>query len=136
MFGQNEHPCRKQKTCSMIEYHETHQTQYSTQQFVYSFEYAIESPKSSVGERKLVPYKVVRTEYLIWNGISLIAGIGGTLGPTIGFSFIGAVEWLSSLLKMLGESWAFKKCLAYLSKYQVFINYTKLNANIFRLTKK
>ena len=95
VFGQNDHQCREQKTCSMIEYHESRQNRYNTSQFVYSFEYTIESPKSSEGERKQVPYKVVRQEYLIIDSLSFIANIGGLLGLTLGFSFIAAVEWLS-----------------------------------------
>ena len=103
----------------MTEYHESRQNRKSTHQFVYSFEFTIESPKSSEGERKQEPYKVVHTEYLIWNGLSLIAGVGGTLGPTIEFSFVAALEWLTDLLKMLGGLWAMMRCLKYTSNSQV-----------------
>ena len=63
-----------------------------------SFTYTVQSPQSSGGEKKLEPYKTVHTEFLIWSDQSLIANVAGVLGLTIGFSFIGTIEWFTGKL--------------------------------------
>ena len=97
-FGKNDQVCRGKKTCSMTRYSPVLISSQPATERVFSFTYAIESPQSSMGERLSEPYKVVHKEFLIWNTLTMIANIGGTLGLTLGFSFIGSVDWLTNFL--------------------------------------
>ena len=67
----------------------------------YSLDYVIESPESAAGKRMTEPFKLVRTEFFVWNGLTLLSNIFGAFGLTIGFSFMGAMEWLTDNLAAL-----------------------------------
>ena len=45
------------------------------------------------------PLKSVKKEYYIMSVLSLIGNVGGILGTFIGFSFLGAYEWLMAAIK-------------------------------------
>ena len=57
----------------------------------FNFQLRLKSPASTNGHRLLKPYKTIRKEYYIMDIFQLIGSIGGTLGPMIGFSFIGSL---------------------------------------------
>lgn len=83
----NNHKCRSQKSCNDFQYGTTvitYPTYFDENPNRLTFEYTFETPMSSEGLRIQTPYKVVRTEYLIWIDIALIGNVGGTLGMTIG----------------------------------------------------
>ena len=64
-----------------------------------SFDYQFTGPKSSRGERRNTPYKTVQTENLVWSALSLTANLGGILSMTIGFSFLGALDYAISKIE-------------------------------------
>ena len=69
-----------------------------------------------------MPYKVIRTEYLILEDLNLIANVGGTLGLTVGFSFIATIEWLTNgVAKVWKKSWTENSCLKTATKFKVSI---------------
>ena len=43
---------------------------------------------------------IVKEEYLIYDLISMIGSVGGTLGLCVGFSFFGLIDFLLASLKM------------------------------------
>ena len=75
----------------------------------YSFE---PDKKSKATEERLKnhrseePFKIVRKEYLIMSGISLVGNVGGMLGLFIGFSFLGISEWI---VDGLAKVWAARR---------------------------
>ena len=82
--------------------------------------YTIESPESAAGERKTEPFKLVRTSFYLWNDLTLLANVFGALGLTIGFSIIGAIEWLTDKLNLLGKANFKSKAVASTPCRQVF----------------
>ena len=78
--------CSANETCSM------------------SFRYQFEVPQAIRDYRSRKPFKTIKREFLIMDGISLVRNVGGTLGVFVGFSFIGAAEWLLEITEKL-KSW-------------------------------
>ena len=111
VFNNENHQCRKQKACSIFEYdhlYENIDVEFYENKGRYSFSYTIESPESAAGERKTEPFKLVRTSFYLWNDLTLLANVFGALGLTIGFSIIGAMEWLTDKLTGLLRKAKFK----------------------------
>ena len=52
---------------------------------------------------------MVRTEFFLWNGYTLIAHIGGACGLTLGLCFLGAIHWLSDKLNAMWEQSKYRK---------------------------
>ena len=52
-------------------------------------------------ERNTKPHKSVDEKHYMWNEITLMGHIGGTLSLTMGFSFIGALDWLASIFSLM-----------------------------------
>ena len=69
-----------------------------------SFDYQFTMPKSSRGERKNTPYKTIQTENLVWSALSLTANLGGILSMTIGFSFLGVLDYAISKIEKVSTS--------------------------------
>ena len=107
VFNDENHQCRKQKACSILEYDHEYSGYEEEGKGRYSFSYTIESPESAAGERKTEPFKLVRTSFYLWNDLTLLANVFGALGLTIGFSIIGAMEWLTD--KLTGVLAKFKR---------------------------
>ena len=83
--------------------------------------YTIESLESAAGERKTETFKLVRTSFYLWNDLTLLANVFGALGLTIGFSIIGAMEWLTDKLTvLLGKAKFKRKAVASTPCPQVF----------------
>ena len=101
LFNNENHQCRKQKACSIFEYDFLFTGYSGSNENQYSFDYVIESPESDAGKRMTEPFKLVRTEFLVWNGLTLLSNIFGAFGLTIGFSLMGAMEWLTDKLAAL-----------------------------------
>ena len=52
------------------------------------------------GEWTDMIYKDIYKEYYVWSLFALVGNIGGIMGMTVGFSFIGIIGWaLNSLFK-------------------------------------
>ena len=122
-FNNENHQCRKQKACSILEYDNlfSGHEEYPEDKGKYSFSYTIESPESAAGERKTEPFKLVRTSFYLWNDLTLLANVFGALGLTIGFSIIGAMEWLTDkLTALLGRAKFTRKAVASTPCPQVF----------------
>ena len=62
-------------------------------------------PDSSINVRPSVPFKTVKTEYLVVSWMSLLGNVGGTLGMFVGFSVIGASEWCLDCLGIVRKLW-------------------------------
>ena len=62
----------------------------------YSFNYQLTLPSSTRGKRFNKAYKTVKTEYFVWNWLTLTAQLGGILSMTLQFSFISALEFVIS----------------------------------------
>ena len=109
IFNNENHQCRKHTACSILEYDHQYESfgDVSEDKGRYSFSYTIESPESAAGERKTEPFKLVRTSFYLWNDLTLLANVFGALGLTIGFSIIGAMEWLTD--KITGLLATFKR---------------------------
>ena len=123
VFNNENHQCRKQKACSILEYDRLFEVFIDDREDKgrYSFSYTIESPESAAGERKTEPFKLVRTSFYLLNGLSLLANVFGALGLTIGFSIIGAMEWLTDkLTALLGRAKFTRKAVASTPCPQVF----------------
>ena len=58
-------------------------------------------PESSIDARPGVPFKTVKTEYLVVSWMSLLGNVGGTLGMFVGFSVIGTSEWCLEMVQRL-----------------------------------
>ena len=120
VFNNENHQCRKQKACSILEYDHEY-SGYEEEKGRYTFSYVIESPESAAGERKTEPFKLVRTSFYLWNDLTLLANVFGALGMTIGFSIIGAMEWLTDKLAgVLGKEKFKRKAVASTPCQQVF----------------
>ena len=123
VFKDENHQCRKQKACSILEYdclYESFEDDLEDKGR-YSFSYTIESPESAAGERKTEPFKLIRTSFYLWNDLTLLANVFGALGLTIGFSIIGAMEWLTDkLTALLGRAKFTRKAVASTPCPQVF----------------
>ena len=105
VFNNENHQCRKHTACSILEYGHLAESFWVDREDTYSFSYTIESPESAAGERKTEPFKLVRTSFYLWNDLTLLANVFGALGLTIGFSVIGAIEWLTDkITALLGEA--------------------------------
>ena len=123
VFNSENHQCRKQTACSILEYdylvngvEDDHE-----EKGRYSISYVIESPESAAGERKTEPFKLVRSSFYLWNDLTLLANVFGALGLTIGFSIIGAMEWLTDkLTALLGRAKFTRKAVASTPCPQVF----------------
>ena len=122
IFNNENHQCRKHTACSILEY--DHLPEYfgdPEDKGRFSFTYTIESPESAAGERKTEPFKLVRTSFYLWNELTLLANIFGALGLTIGFSIIGAMEWLTDKLTgLLGKAKFKRKAVTSTPCPQVF----------------
>ena len=103
IFKNENHQCRKQKACSILEYDNLIHgyTGDGEDKGTYSLSYIIESPESATGERKTEPFKIVGANFYLWNELTLLANVFGALGLTIGFSIIGGVEWLTDKVTVL-----------------------------------
>ena len=60
----------------------------------YRIMYHFDLPSSTTDIRSEQPFKTVMREYYTMSLMQLIGNVGGTLGMFIGFSFIGASDWL------------------------------------------
>ena len=111
VFNNENHQCRKQKACSILEYDRLFEIFLYDREDKgrYSFSYTIESPESAAGERKTEPFKLTRTSFYLWNDLTLLANVFGALGLTIGFSVIGAIEWLTDKITALLGKAKFKR---------------------------
>ena len=68
----------------------------------FGFQYRFALPLSGKDLRSRELFKVVKTEYLLHNLVSLVGNVGGILGVFVGFSFLSLVEWM---LKIGQEIW-------------------------------
>ena len=75
LFNNENHQCRKQKACSIFEYDFLYIGYGGGYENEYSLDYVIESPESDAGERMTEPFKLVRTEFFVWNGLTLLSNI-------------------------------------------------------------
>ena len=76
------------KQCFTQEYHNEHEDTIKLKKTSFKFSYSIPSNSTTLYE-----------EYLIYDTISMIGSVGGTLGMCIGFSFTGMISCLMSLLQ-------------------------------------
>ena len=58
-------------------------------------------PQSTWELRSLMPFKIVKTEYLIMTSLSFVGNVGGTLGMFVWFSFIGLTERFMDSLRQV-----------------------------------
>ena len=63
----------------------------------FGFYYQFVLPRANKDIRSLHPIKLVKREYWLLPGISLVGIIGGTLGMFVGFSFKGAFDWVVTI---------------------------------------
>ena len=59
----------------------------------FDFEAYFELPDTTRDVRTDMPFKTIRTEYLLMSQMLLVGNVGGTLGVFIGFSIFGTSEW-------------------------------------------
>ena len=76
------------KQCVTQEYHHEYEDTFRLKKTTFQFSYSIPSNSTTL-------YK----EYLIYDTISMIGSVGGTLGMCIGFSFTGMISYLMNLLQ-------------------------------------
>ena len=76
---------------------------YFTSNQSFGFGYAFDVPRATKDVKNQAT-KMVKTEYLLMNGYTLVGNVGGTLGMFVGFSFIGAIEWILDGIKKLARA--------------------------------
>ena len=92
--------CRSKQLCKVQDYtveesdYEIHK---SVDQLAFYIDYG--EPKYSRGHRGLKPAIVIHTENLIINGFTLLGNVGGQMGMFIGFSFSGAIGWITGAMR-------------------------------------
>ena len=68
--------------------------------------YSFDQFRSTTDLRTKMPYKTIKTEYLIMPWTNLVGNVGGTFGMFTGFAIISALEWLAILLN---KNWIIMK---------------------------
>ena len=64
-------------------------------------EVRFELPDSTRGQMSKVPMKIIREEHYIISGLAFLGNVGGILGIFVGFSILGASEWITSVIESL-----------------------------------
>ena len=67
----------------------------------FDFEAYFELPETTRDVRRDMPFKTIRTEYLLMSQMLLVGNVGGTLGVFIGFSIFGTSEWFIGVFTKL-----------------------------------
>ena len=113
----NSKECRREdtRTCITTEYWSDQSLQHRGRDHYkktgnpngFSYEFELQVPKSSRGDRESKPYKSVKTEQLLWGSLPLVAEMGGILAMTIEFSFLGAATWIMNKVaaKVISLQW-------------------------------
>ena len=97
--------CFNEKPCTVVEYKlkdDWHKYEVS---WAYGMNYANISYgffTESSQDSKVRPHKTIHTEFLVWNEITFVAYICGTLGLTIGISLLDVYIWM---VDKVGKVW-------------------------------
>ena len=97
MSLQNEN-CRK--ACRVKEF-KVSAYHYELAREFHTTEVRFELPDSTRGQMTKVPRKIIRQEQYIISGLAFLGNVGGILGIFVGFSILGASEWITSVIESL-----------------------------------